>query len=230
MEYDIEKILYTFEDDYNPGPRPMAQEPRNMYSGGQLVSPSVDGSRPGYSGKDLITFKELVKLDLPYSSATLSNVFSSPDRNKNLKKIFKDNGFKVVSRGSVEGKTGTQLLFNRPSASQIDNLWQDTIKLVESGKATIPDKMRIPFKNEVLKVFNEFKKTNTPFTTSDIYYKVVENVGDNKRIFLPKKRKEGTRVPGEQIKAALGKENSEFLLDGNIARIEKTTTNRKKNV
>jgi len=228
MEYDIEEILYNFEDDYNPGPRPMAQEPRNMYSGGQLVSPSVDGSRPGYSGKDLITFKELVKLDLPYSSATLSNVFSSPDRNKNLKKIFKDNGFKVVSRGSVEGKTGTQLLFNRPSASQIDNLWQDTIKLVESGKATIPDKMRIPFKNEVLKVFNEFKKTNTPFTTSDIYYKVVENVGDNKRIFLPKKRKEGTRVPGEQIKAALGKENSEFLLDGNIARIEKTTTNRKK--
>ena len=27
-----------------------AQEPRNMYAGGQLVTPSVDGSRPGYSG------------------------------------------------------------------------------------------------------------------------------------------------------------------------------------
>ena len=83
-------------------------------------------------------------------------------------------------------------------------------------------------KHEVLKVFNELKKTNTPFTTSDIYYKVVENVGDNKRVFIPKKLKGDTRVPGESIKVALGKENSEFLLDGNIARIEKTTANRKK--
>ena len=192
-------------------------------SAGQLVQPNADGSRPGYSGKDLITFKQLAELDLPYSESTLSNVFSSPDRNKNLKKLFKDNGFKVVSKGPRN-----TLLFNRPSAGQIDNLWQDTIKLVESGKATIPDKMRIPFKNEVLKVFNELKKTNTPFTTSDIYYKVVENVGDNKRIFIPKKLKGDTRVPGESIKVALGKDNAKLLLDGNIARIEKTTANRKK--
>ena len=33
------------------GPRTMAQEPRNMYAGGQLVRNTVDGSRPGYSGK-----------------------------------------------------------------------------------------------------------------------------------------------------------------------------------
>ena len=31
-------------------PRIMDQEPRNMYSDGQLVTPSVDGSRPGYRG------------------------------------------------------------------------------------------------------------------------------------------------------------------------------------
>ena len=48
MEYDIEKILYTFEDDYNPSS--MAQEPRNMYANGQLVQPNADGSRPGYGG------------------------------------------------------------------------------------------------------------------------------------------------------------------------------------
>ena len=50
MEYDIESILEKYEDDYNPGPRPMAQEPRNMYNQGQLVSNTVDGSRPGYNG------------------------------------------------------------------------------------------------------------------------------------------------------------------------------------
>jgi hypothetical protein len=31
-------------------PRPMAQGPRNTYSQGQLVTPSVDGARPGYRG------------------------------------------------------------------------------------------------------------------------------------------------------------------------------------
>ena len=45
---DIEKILYMYEDDYNPSS--MVPGPRNMYAGGQLVSPSDDGSRPGYSG------------------------------------------------------------------------------------------------------------------------------------------------------------------------------------
>ena len=60
MEYDIEKILYTFEDDYNPGPRPMAQEPRNMYANGQLVQPNADGSRPGYNGE--LKLSEVKKL------------------------------------------------------------------------------------------------------------------------------------------------------------------------
>ena len=36
MEYDIEKILQTYEDDYNPGPRPMNQGPRNMAQGGRI--------------------------------------------------------------------------------------------------------------------------------------------------------------------------------------------------
>ena len=51
MEYDIESILEMYEDDYNPGPRPMNQGPRNMYNQGQLVQPNADGSRPGYNGE-----------------------------------------------------------------------------------------------------------------------------------------------------------------------------------
>ena len=42
MEYDIESILEKYEDDYNPGPRPMVQEPRNMYSKGKLVKETVE--------------------------------------------------------------------------------------------------------------------------------------------------------------------------------------------
>jgi len=60
MEYDIESILEMYEDDYNPDPRPMNQGPRNMYNQGQLVSNTVDGSRPGYSGA--LTAKQQQKI------------------------------------------------------------------------------------------------------------------------------------------------------------------------
>ena len=35
----------------NQDPRSTALGPRNTYAGGQLVTPSVDGSRPGYNGE-----------------------------------------------------------------------------------------------------------------------------------------------------------------------------------
>ena len=47
---DILKYIDKMQEMYD-GPRPMAQEPRNMYADGQLVQPNVDGSRPGYAGK-----------------------------------------------------------------------------------------------------------------------------------------------------------------------------------
>ena len=46
MEYDIESILEKYEDDYNPGPRPMAQEPRNMYNQGSSVDHAVRSVDP----------------------------------------------------------------------------------------------------------------------------------------------------------------------------------------
>ena len=49
MEYDIEKILTMYEDDYNP--ISTVPGPRNMYNQGQLVQPNADGFRPGYSGQ-----------------------------------------------------------------------------------------------------------------------------------------------------------------------------------
>ena len=199
-----------------------------MAGGGMLVQPSVDGSRPGYAkqkdvGKKLVTLKELSELDFPISEVTLKQVFTAKDTNKAYKKIFKDNGIKVVKKGSRNA-----LLFEIPTKNQIDGVWKDTIELVQSGKATVPEKMRTPFKNEVLKIFDEFSKTDTPFSTSDIYYKLVENVQDNPRIYIPKKLKGGTRVPGDTIKTALGKDKAALLMDGNLQRIEKTIGNRKK--
>jgi len=47
---NITDYLRVFKN-INEGPRITAQGPRNMYAGGQLVTPSVDGSRPGYQGR-----------------------------------------------------------------------------------------------------------------------------------------------------------------------------------
>jgi hypothetical protein len=40
----------------------MVPGPRNMYAGGQLVSPSVDGSRPGYKGKEILGKEKFIEL------------------------------------------------------------------------------------------------------------------------------------------------------------------------
>ena len=223
----IQDLSAIYDDD---GPSATIQERPMFNDGGMLVQPSNDGSRPGYAkqkdvGKKLVTLKELSELDFPISESTLKQVFTAKDTNKAYKKIFKDNGIKTVKKGARN-----VLLFEIPTKNQIDGVWKDTIKLVQSGsgKATVPEKMKTPFKNEVLKIFDEFSKTDTPFSTSDIYYKLIENVQDNPRIFVPKKLKGGTRVPGDTIKTALGKDKAALLMDGNLQRIEKTIGNRKK--
>ena len=49
MEYDIESILEKYEDDYNPGPRPMAQEPRNMYKYAGIVKQGPNTGKHKYT-------------------------------------------------------------------------------------------------------------------------------------------------------------------------------------
>ena len=222
----IQDLSSLYDDD---GPSATVPESRPMFNdGGMLVQPSNDGSRPGYAkqknvGKDLITLDELIKLDLPIEEATIKQVFHTKDRAPIYKKIFKDNGIEVVEKGARRVS-----LFKRPTQKQLDGVWADTIKKTKDGsKFTIPQKMYKPFQKEVIKIFDNFNKSGTPFSTSDIYYKLVENVQDNPRIFIPKKRKE-TKVPGDTIKVALGKDRADLLMDGNLQRIEKTTGNRKK--
>jgi len=48
MEYNIEEILEMYEDDFNPDPRPMDQEPRNMAEGGRMLNPVQMGEDLGY--------------------------------------------------------------------------------------------------------------------------------------------------------------------------------------
>ena len=88
---DIEEILYTFEDDYNPSS--MVPGPRNMYNQGQLVQPNVDGSRPGYSGER--DFGKTVepnirlrsgKYDVSYKGESLGSFNKITDARNSIKK------------------------------------------------------------------------------------------------------------------------------------------------
>ena len=54
----------------NEGPRITAQEPRNMYAGGQLVRNTADGSRPGYGDNTKKTAKFVTIDDVKYRRIT----------------------------------------------------------------------------------------------------------------------------------------------------------------
>ena len=96
MEYDIESILEKYED-YTPGPRPMDQGPRNMYSQGQLVQPNADGSRPGYSGEVLT--KEQQKIFRQYKKLHTGTQSDSSIRSKIKNDIINSDTITKLKKG-----------------------------------------------------------------------------------------------------------------------------------
>ena len=100
---DIEKILEMYEDDYNPSST--VPGPRNMYAQGQLVSPSVDGSRPGYNGDNVRKLRSGVEV-----SNKKTPIFKYPRKNF----LGKTNYYKTpqITRTNIEGipnDVGTKL-------------------------------------------------------------------------------------------------------------------------
>jgi len=103
MEYNIESILEMYEDDYNPSSK--VPGPRNMYNQGQLVAPSVDGSRPGYGGDDV-----RITRDGREVSDKKTKIFKYPRKNFKGETIY----YKTpqITREGIEGipnNVGTKL-------------------------------------------------------------------------------------------------------------------------
>ena len=101
------EFINQIKDMYNDqDPRPMAQGSRNMYSQGQLVTPSVDGSRPGYGGewgrfedtkygsriKYDTKLKKYIKIKQDRQGNT-EKIYSKP--NENVKKFLQRTGAKT---------------------------------------------------------------------------------------------------------------------------------------
>ena len=133
---DIEEILYTFEDDYNPSS--MVPGPRNMYNQGQLVQPNVDGSRPGYSGER--DFGKTVepnirlrsgKYDVSYKGESLGSFNKITEARNSIKKAKKDNPptktgiVKEGSRGDILRKSLDEFIKDNNTSPSFEEVTED---------------------------------------------------------------------------------------------------------
>lgn len=119
---DIEKILYTFEDDYNPSS--MVPGPRNMYNQGQLVQPNADGSRPGYSGLPRFVTKDPNNKTKPYRVKVKKSELNPKPFSGNFRTL------KEAREEASKYKAGT------PGSS-------DNIQLIEKAQSVVDDYNKI---------------------------------------------------------------------------------------
>jgi len=108
-------------DDMLQEPRTMAQGPRVGYDDGQLVTPSVDGSRPGYRGKDVIP--ERLTLSELHDFLGLEKSKGKTPFNKIYRNLDAD-AYLNLNPGKVTQKAGggSQWMFDKPSKVQIEEI------------------------------------------------------------------------------------------------------------
>jgi len=190
MEYDIESILEKYEDDYNPGPRPMAQEPRNMYA---------EGGRQGFD--EGLSAKQKKALTITY-----------PKSNKDLeiKKTSPLDGYDRATRKLDQGVT--KISSERVSSKIIKHIYKDkaTGKEIEVFKVKITDQpsnkggnMKAGKGGDYKTLLSEeFSTLEEAVESRDNYYK--ENPG--KRVIDPTKKSEAKKKRRENEKLAGGDE------------------------
>ncbi len=95
MEYDIEKILTMYEDDYNP--RSMVPGPRNMANGGSIGKPGglVEDGVTKYGVTE--TAYGSYKAEAERRGKRLAETFKNKsEAEAALKKFYKENPFTII--------------------------------------------------------------------------------------------------------------------------------------
>jgi len=110
-------------------PRFMAQEPRNMYAGGQLVQNTVDGSRPGYEGKRKIykVIREITEID----KIQAANKGTPIPKNAKYKVQLPSSTMQINELGKEVKKTGTKMQY-----AETKNILQKAIDVSDDYKAS----------------------------------------------------------------------------------------------
>jgi len=156
---NITDYLKVFKN-INEGPRITAQEPRNMYAGGQLVRNTVDGSRPGYRGRPggnpafgtkEFSEKRDVGKDIPKIRKYLRTILRRKDSItfEDIKDLKKKAGLSETSKvdadvsrlindeefkGKVFTKATAQMAKYGNRAEQFRNILRDMQELIPKGK------------------------------------------------------------------------------------------------
>ena len=140
MEYDIENILSMYEDDYNPGPRPMAQGGRIGFSNGGDTSPV-------YNEKTGHIYKKGNRFGIFYSKTPPKNQFTAVKPLRSLEelqlvideaplieingKFFEQNAKDLEGRSEYSSK---ELI----SRKELDK-YRDKLKFKSTGKKRIEE-------------------------------------------------------------------------------------------
>jgi hypothetical protein len=138
FQKDLDNTGYTVEEV-------MRYMPQNMSEGGQLVSPSVDGSRPGYNGEELRTY--------------LNNL--PEDAEVNVKKLSKK--FKVsrstVSTNRTNLRPDLKVAFNLPKTKGKGKLTEGILQAYKDlGKGKNTTSVDIYNKIKDLDVFKDYNR------------------------------------------------------------------------
>ena len=110
---DYIKVFKNIETYKGPGPRTMAQGGRIGYEDGQLVTPTVDGSRPGYKGP-LVGSKKGI-----FTSEAMDNVSDAILKayaNDDISLLFEKS--KVNPTGHISPKDAKQGIFSKIKIDQ----------------------------------------------------------------------------------------------------------------
>ena len=158
MEYDIEKILQTYEDDYNPDPRPMDQGPRNMAQGGMIGKPGglVEDGVEYYAKKVKLTPTMKSNIEI-FEEIKGEGAYDKQEAY--VKKRIRD-GANVGEGSGGQNKRGTEEVL-------------ELVSRREDGPQLIKDYNSNPTKNklEELRLLAKRRKTyeNQMFTTKKRY-------------------------------------------------------------
>ena len=147
MEYDIESILDMYEDDYNPGPRFMDQEPRNMNQGGRIGFSKGADTSPVYNEKTGHIYKMGNRFGIFYSKTPPKNQFTAVKPLRSLEelqlvideaplleingKFFEQNAKDLEGRSEYSSK---ELI----SRKELDK-YRDKLKFKSTGKKRIEE-------------------------------------------------------------------------------------------
>ena len=182
------KFIDQIKDMYNDqDPGSTIPGPRNMYSEGQLVTPNVDGSRPGYSGpkrtNPYLKDKDFLKFAKEEYGWT-------PDKpTKNLGKVVLKYERQLAKKGKVFGTEGLIEILgnNNPyTADTFNKAFGSAADMTIKKNMSAPQKTRIKMAQKIRKI-------------------LVDNIGEPKKmkeVYAPFKylSKEYKKVPGSTTK------------------------------